>query len=63
MLDCANAIAGFEIQFAQAEREPSPLTTCKFTFIKIDKLFSVHTQPRMSGKLKNVQSGGLFSLK
>ena len=44
----AKDIVGIEMQFAQAERGPTPLPSCKFTLMKIHNIFFFGEQPTMS---------------
>ena len=39
ILGYAKDAVGIEMQFAQAERGPTPLPACKFTLIKIHNFF------------------------
>ena len=63
ILNCEKDVVGFETLFGLPERGPTSSPACKFTPMKIDNLFSVREQPRMSWKLRNVWRGSLFSLK
>ena len=51
------------MQFAQAERGPTPLTACKDTLMKIPNFFFLGQTTHNELKIKNVRRGGLFSQK
>ena len=56
-------IFGIEMQFAQVERGPTPLSTCKFTFVKIDNsFFCIRTTLNDRKISKNARHGSLFLL-
>ena len=54
---------GIEMQFAQVERGPTPLSTCKFTLVKIDNsFFRIRTTLNDRKISKNARHGSLFLL-